>query len=256
MLPAKSNNQEQTEKQFNGLITCARYAFMPNKLQYCGGDNNKELFEYSASKIIDPGLTHLLQEFQTLYPYLKLIAETNKIKDIFDYRVVEAYWIGNELLDNVDMNKLYWHFIDGLNLKKKLTLSEFEKIVGKIPKGALPHHSFHVLNVYFRTGHLAVEHTLESMDHCRIGWGKIMKVNEHDVEIETQKLTYSTCLSLSETINKKVLYKFLNRGFIDNPQVGQIVSYHWNWACEIITDNQQKNLEKYTRLCIALANNH
>ncbi len=40
-------------------------------------------------------------------PYLQLIARSNDIADPFDARVVEAYWIGNELLDGVEVRQLY-----------------------------------------------------------------------------------------------------------------------------------------------------
>jgi len=228
---------------------------MPNKLQYCGGPNNEELFAYNVEHISDPGLSALLKEFQTLYPYLKLIAEANKIKDCFDERVVEAYWIGNELLDNISMKRLYAHFIDNLQLKKKLTPREFNLLVGKIPRGAIPHHCFHVLNVYFRTGHLAVPHTINSMDSCRIGWGKVKSIEGDYLNIETQTLSHSNNkLMLKENAEKKVLFKLLNKSFIKTPQLDNLITYHWDWACEIITSQQAYNLKKYTQACLDIAN--
>ena len=251
-----SDNQKKPQKQFDGLLTCARYAFMPNKLQYCGGTKNQDLFEYSSNKKSEPILSHLLEEFQTLYPYLKLIADSNKIKDVFDYRVVEAYWLGNELLDNVNMNKLYWHFIDGLKLKKKIKHKEFEKLVGKIPQGALPHHSFHVFNVYFRTGHIAVEHSLETMNSCCISWGEITKVKETTIEILAPVLiSKNENLIFSEPKKKTVSFKFLDRTFIENPKIGDWITFHWDWACEVINKQQLSNLQKYTNICLKLANN-
>ena len=241
--------------QNNGLLMCARYAFMPNKLQYCGGPNNNELFAYNTENITDPGLNQLLQEFQTLFPYLKLIAEANRIKDPFDYSVVEAYWLGNNLLDNVPLNRLYYHFIDNLSLKKKLTPRDFEILVGKIPQGAIPHHCFHVLNIYFRTGHLAVPHTLLSMDSCRINWGKIIKVEDTEIVVETQKLNYSNNKLQLEPDKQKVLYKLLNKSFISNPHEQDLVSFHWGWVCEKISKNQMLNLKKYTQACLDIANN-
>ena len=32
-----------------GTILFARYAFMPNRLNYCGGDDNKAIFDYCAA---------------------------------------------------------------------------------------------------------------------------------------------------------------------------------------------------------------
>ncbi len=241
--------------QNNGLLMCARYAFMPNKLQYCGGPNNNELFAYNIENTTDPGLNKLLKEFQTLFPYLKLISEANRIKDPFDYSVVEAYWIGNKLLDNVPLNRLYHHFIDNLSLKKKLTPRDFEILVGKIPQGAIPHHCFHVLNIYFRTGHLAVPHTLTSMDSCRINWGKIIKIEDTEVTVETQRLNYYDNKLTLIPHTQKVLYRLLNKSFISSPKEQELVSFHWGWVCEKISSHQVLNLKKYTQACLDIANN-
>ena len=163
-------------KQFDGALLAARYAFMPNKLRYCGGDSNSELFEYAAANQSDAGLQAMLEEFETMFPYLRLIAEANHIADPFNYKVVEAYWIGNELLENISMQNFYRYLVDEQKLKKKFKPAVLEKVFGKIPFGAKPHHSWHVLSIPKRTGHYPVEHTLETMDQCRIGWGKIKNV--------------------------------------------------------------------------------
>ena len=163
------------KKQLDGSLLAARYAYMPNKLRYCGGDKNSELFGYVANQQSDPGLQGLLKEFETMHPYLRLIAEANKIFDPFNYKVVEAYWIGNELLENVSMQNFYRYLIDEQKLKKKFQLNLVEKVIGKIPTGAKPHHSFHVFNIPKRTGHYPVEHTVSTMDECRITPAKILK---------------------------------------------------------------------------------
>jgi len=228
---------------------------MPNKLEYCGGRHNEDLFERGINNSADPFLFSLLKEFQTLYPYLKLIAESNNISDVFDFRVVEAYWIGNELLEKTNMRKFYWHFIDNLNLKKKLRQDEFEKLIGKIPSGAIPHHSFHVFNVWLRTGNLPIAHTIETMNACRISWGKIIGINGNEMEVETQNLIEKeNKISLSDSITKKIIYKFFDRGFIENPKINDFVSIHWNFACDILTTQQVKNLEKFTQYSMNLAN--
>src|SRR3989339_2253793 len=136
-----------SDKQLDGSLLAARYAFMPNKLRYCGGDSNSELFAYTANNQSDAGLQAMLKEFETMFPYLRLIAEANKILDPFNYKVVESYWIGNELLENVSMNNFYRYLVDEQKLKKKFKPAILEKVFGKIPVGAKPHHGFHVLNI-------------------------------------------------------------------------------------------------------------
>src|SRR6185369_12514579 len=90
-----------------GSLRFIRYAFMPNRLRYCGGDDNRTLFEYGIENAIDGGLDPLLRRFTGALPYLQLIARASGLADPFDPRVVEAYWIGNQLLDNVEVRQLY-----------------------------------------------------------------------------------------------------------------------------------------------------
>ena len=78
-----------------GVLTCAHYAFPPNSLHYCGPHQSTTIKEYLQAQIAEPRLSTLLSQFETLYPYLQCIAEANNIKDPFDIRVVEAYWLGN-----------------------------------------------------------------------------------------------------------------------------------------------------------------
>ena len=35
---------------------------------------------------------------------------------------------------------------------------------------------------------------------------------------------------------------------------GDWVSVHWGWACEVLSPKQVANLERYTRLNLAIAN--
>ncbi len=252
------------DKSQSGVLLCAKYAFMPNKLQYCGGDQNAAIFELTAINDPDGTLNFALREFETLYPYLKLIAAANKISDPFDPAVVEAYWLGNELLNNVQMKNLYNHFVDGLKLKKRMKLDQFENIVAKIPRGAIPHHSFHVFNIWQRTGHTASAHTIETMDNCRIGWGKIIDIGENELVIETKKLQLADAFGATGTATvtvqfsppqiKKIIYKMFGESFIKNPQIGDWVSCHWGWACDVLTLKQVENLKKYTLHNLALAN--
>lgn len=84
-------------KPFAGSLLFVRYAFMPNRLRYRGGDDHRMLFEYGVEHVGDGGLNSLLRKFTGALPYPQLIARANRIPDPFDERVVEAYWIGNDL---------------------------------------------------------------------------------------------------------------------------------------------------------------
>lgn len=246
-------HQHLRKLDFSGALECGRYAFMPNKLNYCGGDKNHELFDYTVGFQADPHIESLLSKFDTMYPYLRFIAQANSIADPFDRRVVESYWLGNDLLGNIDMSKLYGYFIDELKLKQKFNSKILERVIGAIPKGAVPHHNFHVFNIPKRTGHYPVEHSLETMDKCRISWGQILKIEEDLLEVATQPLELKEKrLTLSEPVTKKVRYKFSGKSFVKEPKTGDWVSMHWDWACDRISLNQAADLEKYTRMSMQL----
>jgi len=250
------------DKQFDGALLSARYAFMPNRLRYCGGDTNSELFEYASRDQSDPGLQAILKEFQTMYPYLRLIAAANNITDPFNYKVVEAYWIGNELLENVSMQNFYRYLIDEQQLKKKFKPKLVEKVFGKIPAGAKPHHSFHVFNIPKRTGHYPVEHTLETMDKCRIAGARIkkqeLKSNNNfsgKILVEYQPLLIkNNKLELGELIEKEVYSEINSQAFVSELKVGDWVSLHWDWVCDLLTAEQVSSLNKWTEYNLALAN--
>ena len=257
----------------HGLLTCSHYAFPPNSLHYCGPEKQNDLIGYQGEQIADQGLAEIIRDFQTLYPYLTLISQENNIRDPFDPRVVEAYWIGNELLKNVSMRQFYRHFTDSLHLKKRLKRKDFELLTGKFDGGALPHHTFHVLNIFTRTGHHAVEHTLETMDACRIGWGKVVKntnkshpefisgsilVKTKPLIIQNGKLTLGNETSKQVSIaGAQIINHPAERDLAspDKPEIlNRYVSFHWNTFCDFLTELQARNLEYYTLRAIHLAN--
>ena len=240
-------------KQLDGALLAARYAYMPNRLKYCGGDDNSELFAYASHQESDQGLREMLKEFATMFPYLKLIAEANRIPDPFDYRVVEAYWLGNELLNNVSMKGFYRHMTDSQQLKKQLKPELAEKVFGKLTLGAKPHHSWHVINIPKRTGYYPVAHTLHTMDECRISWGRMkndyqpQKKLTEKIVIEYQPLeVIDNSLVLGQARDREVWLANDDKSFVPDLKAGDYVSIHWGWICDVLTERQKNNLEKWT----------
>jgi hypothetical protein len=229
-----------------GSVRFVRYGFMPNRLRYCGGDNNRTLFEYGTAGASDGGLTPLLRRFTGALPYLQLIAHANGLADPFDARVVEAYWLGNELLDQIEVRQLYDSLLDRFG--KQLQGRTRELVLGKAPAGARPHHSFHVLDVHSHVGEL--EHSLQTLDSCRVSWGQVASVETAELVIDRPPLVLdSGKLRLAPPTRTRVL-----RGFADAVKPRDWVSMHWGWACEVLTARQRTNLERYTRHHLALAN--
>lgn len=238
----------------DGILRCSLYAFGPNRLHYCGPDANHELLSYIDRGLVDPGLEALLKQFRTLYPYLNLIARANGIADPFDDRVVEAYWIGNELLEGVGKRKLFRHLEDGLDLKRKMTLRGFGAVTDRIGLGAVPHHSFHVLSVWKRTNDAPVEHSLESLDNCRISWGEVVSVSGPKIEVLREPLIESGGrLTLGPPVKTTVLRSPDCREDIDAVKAGDIITMHWGVPCEVVTPAQAATLRKYTAQHLAMA---
>jgi hypothetical protein len=235
----------------SGSLRFIRYAFMPNRLRYCGGDDNRTLFQYGIENAVDGGLDPLLRRFTGALPYLQLIARANGIANAFDPRVVEAYWIGNELLDRVEVRRLY----DDLRERfgKQLTGRTLELVLGKAPAGARPHHSFHVLDVHSRVGEL--EHSLQTLDNCRVSWGRVLEVDSAELVVERQPLLLKQGkLVLGEPQRSRMVRQVDGRGFADTARVNDWVSLHWGWVCEVLTPLQHSNIARYTRHHPALAN--
>ncbi len=172
-------------------MRCSRYSFGPNRLHYCGPDANRELRELIEKDGDNFGLSHILKQFKTLFPYLRYIAHINNIKDPFNSRVVEAYWLGNDLLEKVEQRTLFDFLIDDLKVKDKLRSKEFNWLEEKIKNGAVPHHSFHVLNIWQQAGHNDLLDDLVRMDECRISSGMVTEVKGPEINVSTEPLVYT-----------------------------------------------------------------
>jgi hypothetical protein len=228
----------------------ARYAFMPNRLAYCGGEDHRALFDYCVTGVTDAGLRGLLRTFTGAVPYLRLIAECNAILDPFDERVVEAYWLGNDLLQGVEARALY----DSLCARfgRQLRAHDLELVLGKAPAGAHPHHSFHVLEVCPRMGW---PQALSFMDKCRISWGKVVSVDGSALIVEVMPLLITGHrLVLGEPVRRAVNREIDGKSFVGTARTGDWVSLHWDWACQVLSLRQVANLERWTRYHLDIVN--
>jgi hypothetical protein len=233
-----------------------RYAFMPNRLGYCGSDDNSALFQYGVAGEVDAGLVELEQHFEGAYPYLKLIAHANGVPDPLDARVVQAYWLGNDLLDRVDMASLY----DSMDVRFRARTKprDWRWLGGKAGAGARPHHSFHVLELFPRVGMLttgAADHVVATMGQCMIRWARVRAVRGDSVVVDAPRLVMrDRKLELTCPGPETVTRSYDGRGFVTSIHEGDWVSIHWGWVCDILSVAQRDRLERYTRHHVALCN--
>jgi len=234
-----------------GTTRFIRYAFMPNRLQYCGGDDNRTILDYAVADVREPPLVGMLKKFTGALPYLSLIARGNGIADPFDERVVEAYWLGNELLDKVEAMALY----DDLRARygKQLSPKVMDRVAAKAPAGARPHHSFHVLDVWRQADREKAD-VLAMVDSCRISWGTVTRIDGGELIVQRAPVVLRDGrLELDPPRSERVTRMLEGQGFVADAKVGDIVSIHWSWACEVLSLAQQRTLERYTRFHLALA---
>lgn len=239
----------------SGPILFARYAYGPNRFGYCGPDDADELLEAGAAGQ-DRILRALARRFEGAYPYLELIARSAGLPDPLDRRVVEAYWLGNGLLERVGPGE-FGASIDA-RFRSRVRPADWRWFATKPLDGARPVHAFHVLDVFPRVGLIRggeVAGVLEVIDSCRIRWGRVLD------RIGDQLLVSATRLELVEgrlhhgtaRIERVQAWRDAT-GFIDVPEPGDIVSIHWSWACDRLDARQLANLVSWTDRQLAVAN--
>ena len=248
--PSVVRTIETPGRPLDGMVRFIRYGFMPNRLRYCGGDENRLLFDHAVEEVVDGGLKGHLQKFTGALPYLQLIARANGIADPFDPRVVDAYWIGNDLLDRVEVRQLHDSLLERYG--KQLQGRTRDLVLGKAPAGARPHHSFHVLDIHSRVGELG--QSLSTMDHCRVSWGTVVEVAGGELVVDRVPMLLELGkLVLGRPVRERVMRQIDGRGFVDDARVGDVVSIHWGWACEVLSSTRHRCLERYTRHHLAIA---
>ncbi len=231
-----------------GLLLCARYSVAPNYFGYCGPGENASLVDHLKEGVADPEMRSILKEFETLHLYLKLIARENGIEDAFDRRVVDAYWVGNGLLDRVGNGDYAALLDEKFHIGRKLEHKAYGLLKHKVLTRRLyPHHSFHVFNIFKRTGHDPAFHTLKTMDECRIGWGKVVKTAPDSVTCRTRPLVFTdNRLGFGRAVERTLHREYRGKQILDRVKVGDWVSFHWGHVCDIISPKQVASLKAYT----------
>jgi hypothetical protein len=239
-----------------GLLLFARYAFPPNRLGYCGSPDHAALLGYLSEGKVDDGLTQLARQFEGAYPYLRLIAETNGIPDPFDRRVVEAYWIGNGLLERVGVSPLYESLKE--RFRPRMSGQAFSTMTAFLDDGTRSHHNFHVFEIYRRAGLLRDDRAtiaLERMDQCRISWGRVRAVEGAEVMVDRAPLVLEKGgIALGRPVTVRVQRRVGEAGRLDEFRPGDVASIHWSWACDRLSPASLRALAASTRRSISHTN--
>ncbi len=239
----------------SGLQLFARYAYPPNQRGYCGPDQAGTLLEYAATGVTDPGLAEMARAFHGPLPYLTVMSQVTGIADPFDRRLVEAYWVGNSILDRVDVAAFARVLDDGFRHRMGGGWGFFEET---IPAGGVPHHSFHVLAVYPWVGMLRGDTgaAIDVLDRCRIRWGTVLAVHDEVAVVSCRPLLWDGRIlhlgvERAETVN-------LGAGGLSlagSVTVGDVVSLHWDWVCDRLEPGGVEQLRRYTMRHLDIVNN-
>ncbi|GAA4707460.1 DUF6390 family protein [Phytohabitans rumicis] len=235
----------------NGALMFVRYAYPPNSMGFCGPADSTGFRQYAEAGVVDGGLVRLAQAFSGAWPYLEMIAHGVGIADPLDRRVVEAYWVGNGLLDALPLGFLANTLED--RFRPRIG-NRFGRLAEGLLAGGVPHHSFHVFGVYPWVGLLGddrkADRALTVLDRCRIRWGQVTDVHGAQVTVRSRPLLWDgRTLSLGppepETADIAV----------DTPlQPGDWVSLHWNWVCDRLTSRQLRALHAYSARHVHMIN--
>ena len=234
----------------NNIEFLFRYSFMPNKLGYCGPSNISDLIlEYISNKdssaserkeFVGEQILNSLSKFEALGAYLRLIAGKNKLQ-WFDYRVAEAYWIGNELLGNVSAKDIRNLILNEFSKPEFLGSEISAKLAEKVPENVTAHHVFHVFNINSLTK--KVPAVIENLDKCRISWGEVLRSSRAN----TLEISYTPIVLENEKFvfgneTKKQIHNYFNDKIVQS----DVVSFHWDSFCEKLNTKKLENLKKFT----------
>ncbi|MCD6429578.1 hypothetical protein J7L09_02715 [bacterium] len=238
-----------------GLILAARYVLKPAELRICIED--KEKFDALLAFLKNPAkfttqARQVLERMPVCYPYLKIISQAHGIHDPFDLSVVQAYFIGNSLLEGIEPKSIRQMLMAEFNKLQFLDKEELEKRINSLSENFIPHHTFHVYCFGSVTG--KVKPIPEMLDLCRISWGHIAIILDKKVWIDYYPI-------IQDSKGKFILAEEPQRIKIDisrlpTPEVdaGDWVSLHWKQICQKLTPSQLEDLRKYTVLALDIAN--
>ena len=231
----------------SGALRFAAYAYPPNALGYCGPDESQQLLQQVSAAVDDPDLRRLVRGFEGAWPYLELIAAANGIRDPLDPRVVEAYWVGNDLLHHVSPRLLG----DSLEARFRGRAGRsWSRLVDAVPEGAVPHHSFHVFGVYPWVGLLRegrVDEPLHVLERCRVRWGRVVELRGPEAVVLSRPLCWDGRRLLLGSPRREVVLLRSDGLALGGPvTVGDWCSLHWDWVCERLGPRELAALCRHT----------
>lgn len=246
--------------QVSGPVLFARYAFAPNHHGYCGPDDTAGFLADGVARD-DQRLRAQARDFDGAWPLLEVVAAANDLPDPLDPVVVAAYWLGGTPVDRVSADRVS-DVAEAASLHRSGPV--FSSLRAALRAGAVPHHGFTVLCTYPWVAMLGDDRrapqALTVLDRCRIRWGTVLghadpAVGGDLITVESRPLSWDgRRLELGDAVVEQVRRAIDGVGLPPNLAVGDRVTLHWDWVCDLITGQQQATLAASTQQQLDLVN--
>jgi hypothetical protein len=238
-----------------GALLFARFAFPPNALGLCGPETGATLPQHVREGRMDDELRRIASGFEGAWPYLEMISGENAIADPLDPRVVEAYWVGNDLLGHVGSRA---HHRDmEVRFRDRTTRHEWGWLEAKADSAARVHHSFHVLEILPRIGLIRgglPADMLGVLGRCLIRPAEIVAAGDGHLDVATPPLEMvDGKLRLGDPGVERLAFA-PGDAYGDDLAPGDLVALHWERVCGRLTPLQAMRLRSVTDRNIAVAN--
>ncbi len=230
----------------DGVPLAARFSLQTNRLKYCGPmDAAPLLYRAIVEGTGLPKAGRALLKFEALEPYLSAIARKHR-RSPLDREVVEAYWLGNRLLDGFtrrDFQGILEAFV-GRGVPRPVAA----RLSARLPENPIPHHTFHVAFVGVGVVTGRVPTTLENIEKCRPSWGRVLEVRDGSLVVSRPGLVPD-----GERFRigaaRDVIAEY-DPAVLPGVRRGDSVALHWGWPAKILEAGELENLQKYTEIAL------
>ena len=238
-----------------GPLLFARFAFPPNRLGLCGPETGGTLPERVRDAKLDPELRKIAQGFEGAWPYLELIAGENDIEDPLDARVVEAYWLGNDLLRGVGPRARHQDLTT--RFRPRTAANEWPWLEAKAVSTSMVHHSFHVLEILPRIGLIRgglPPDIVGVLEHCLVRPGRVVTGGPGPIDVLLPPLELVDGKLRFGEPRPERLAPADGESYGDILQVGDDVAVHWDRVCGTLDPMGAARLTAVTARNLEIAN--
>lgn len=247
------------EQRDSGVAMFARYAYPPNELGYCGPSDTGSLLDSARQAAHSGGsdLYELAKQFDGAWCYLETLAAGTGYSDPLGYPVVEAYWLGNALLDRLDGEYFAKAVTRRFHGQYGARMAGLATTSGEAAP-ARAHHGFHVFEVYPWSGMLGAGDgapALSVLDQCRIRWGRVLGFKGERAIVRSRRLAWDgRRLTLGRPSTETPRWVVRGWPMPREPSVGDWVALHWDWICDTLSPRQLIELRYRTARQLELTN--